>query len=179
MAPSYIESNVVTPKSTTPEAESIQTSLSKLPAELVDIVATGLDKPGLRSMRATCRNLSDDSALEFYRRYTACKIAFGGRYLHIRRESPNLEKAEAMAKPLMASLPAGSTVQRVSQRLQAHSYADAQYPGVEKSYARDLTTRTLTVSPFIGIFFVLDSRHSRSRTLLCVFSGAPLLSKFP
>lgn len=111
---------------TTPQHGVSEGSLSKLPAELIDIVAMNLGKPGLLSMRATCRDLRAGSTLEYIRRYTICKIALDGRDLHVVLESPDLTRAEALLKPLLASLPIGSTVRLISQRLRSKTSNDAK-----------------------------------------------------
>lgn len=111
---------------TTPQHGVSEGSLSKLPAELIDIVAMNLDKPSLLSMRATRRELRAGSTLEYIRRYTICKIALDGRDLHVVLESPDLIRAEALLKPLLASLPIGSSVRRIFQRLRSKNSNDAK-----------------------------------------------------
>ena len=46
------------------------TVLHRLPNELLGMIATQTDNKGLASMRATCRELRDGSAFEFFKRHT-------------------------------------------------------------------------------------------------------------
>lgn len=96
------------------------TALHKLPAELLGIIATHTDNNGLKSMRATCRELRDGSASEFFRRYTSLEIRLSGSeqfdvlYMEFEIKTPDVVMAQAMTKSLM--LPEASHSLVVSAR---------------------------------------------------------------
>lgn len=96
------------------------TFLHKLPAELLDIIATQTDDGGLKSMRATCRELRDGSASEFFRRHTSLKIhlnsseEFDILCLEVETKTPNVVMAQAMTQSLI--LPEASNSLDVSPR---------------------------------------------------------------
>ena len=83
--------------------------LHKLPAEVLDIVATHTDDKALASLRATCRELRDGSAFEFLRRYTSLNVRltgtlsghFRGYYLAVDTKSPDVVTAQAMTESLI------------------------------------------------------------------------------
>lgn len=85
------------------------TALHKLPAELLGIIATHTYNNGLKSMRATCRELRDGSASEFFRRYTSLEIRLSGSeqfdvlYMEFEIKTPDVVMAQAMTKSLMLS----------------------------------------------------------------------------
>jgi hypothetical protein len=96
------------------------TVLHKLPTELLGIIATQTDKKGLASMRATCRELRDGSASEFFRRYTSLYIHLGGNerfdvlHLKVAIKTPDVVMAQAMTQSLI--LPIARNYLSVSPR---------------------------------------------------------------
>jgi hypothetical protein len=83
------------------------TALHQLPAELLGIIATHTENNGLKSMRATCRELRDGSASEFFRRYTSLKIRLSGSeeidilYMEVETKTPDVAMAQAVTQSLM------------------------------------------------------------------------------
>ena len=83
--------------------------LHKLPAEVLDIIASYTDDKGLASLRATCCEVRDGSAFELFRRYTSLNVRltgtlsghFNGHYLAIDTKSPDVVTAQAMAQGLI------------------------------------------------------------------------------
>ena len=123
------------------EDEVCSRSLSKLPAELLEIIALELDNDGLLSLRATCRNLWDGSALEFYRRFTTCEVEHSGHYLAVVFRSPDLARATPTS-PFM-SLSDVSIPQSVS-RWQGHFFSRrSKGSGVLHGFAEALDDFTL------------------------------------
>ena len=81
--------------------------LHKLPAEVLGIIATKMDNPGLASMRATCRELRDGSAFEFFQRYSSLDLRLYASERHnylslfVVSESPNVVMAQALTQDLI------------------------------------------------------------------------------
>lgn len=98
------------------------TALHKLPAELLGIIATHTDNNGLKSMRATCRELRDGSASEFFRRYTSLKIRLSGSeeidilYMEVETKPPDVAMAQDVTQSLM--LPEASNSLDVSLQME-------------------------------------------------------------
>lgn len=83
--------------------------LHKLPAEVLDIIATHADNKGLASLRATCHELRDGSAFEFFRRYISLNVQLTGtlsghfrcHYLRVDTKTPEVITAQAMTQSLI------------------------------------------------------------------------------
>lgn len=96
------------------------TCLHKLPAELLDIIATQTDDGGLASMRVTCRELRDGSVFEFFRRHSSSEVRIHASEradyarLIVTSESPNVAMAQTMTQSLI--LPNAQNYIHVSPR---------------------------------------------------------------
>lgn len=99
------------------------TCLHKLPAEVLEIIATQTEDGGLASMRATCRELRDGSAFEFFRRHSSFEVRVYASErddcvcLVVTSDSPNLAMAQTMTQSLI--LPNAQNYIHVSPRSMA------------------------------------------------------------